>query len=305
MFSKKGVRVSDRVRSFAYFDNSALRSLIQEHVSIEKVRDVPLLITATNLRTGDLETFYTSDLVDEMVRKDQTLGIDNQRLRGYRRINDETTLVSVLLASSAVPFYFPPVSIGDDIYIDGGVGNNTPTRQAAYFNRYLQRLGKGDCEFVLCNVLAPERFTEEIRGHHNLAAVVGRTIDLFQNTMTDAVVRSWEQINKNVESFERRKAEILRLLDEVGLDDRNQARLRSAVEGLSLSVGDTSRLNTPLYVVRPSSPIPVDNVLDFDPVKAKDAFRDGYTDGLLKLSAEGHLTEDERKSLANDPTFKL
>lgn len=58
--------------------------------------NVPLVITATNLITGKLTYF------------------------------DSGELINPLIASSALPPYFSPIKINDDLYCDGGLLNNFP-----------------------------------------------------------------------------------------------------------------------------------------------------------------------------------
>ncbi len=58
--------------------------------------NIPLTVTATNLRTGQSEHFNTG------------------KLR------------AVICASSCIPVLFNPVSIDDELYIDGGILNNLP-----------------------------------------------------------------------------------------------------------------------------------------------------------------------------------
>lgn len=58
--------------------------------------NIPLTVTATNLRTGQSEYFNSG------------------KLR------------AVICASSCIPVLFNPVSLGDELYIDGGILNNLP-----------------------------------------------------------------------------------------------------------------------------------------------------------------------------------
>jgi hypothetical protein len=58
------------------------------------------LIGSSNLQTGLLDVFDYNDLAD---------------------ISEK---VQVLMATSAIPFVFPPVRMGDDLYVDGGLISN-------------------------------------------------------------------------------------------------------------------------------------------------------------------------------------
>jgi NTE family protein len=104
-----------------------------------KLADKHVIFTATNYTTGRLHSFYNSSLFDKFVKEDAKLPIEKQRLSHCKIIGDQKQLTDCLLASSAVPVFFPPVQMDDGLYIDGGVGNNTPTREAAYFMRFLDQ----------------------------------------------------------------------------------------------------------------------------------------------------------------------
>jgi NTE family protein len=50
---------------------------------------------------------------------------------GKETVFDSGEIKSALLASAALPGIFPPVKIGEDLFIDGGVADNTPISLAA------------------------------------------------------------------------------------------------------------------------------------------------------------------------------
>jgi predicted acylesterase/phospholipase RssA len=81
--------------------------LLRRVVSFDQLRACPwpLRIVATEWRSGDVKVFANAELTDELGPL-------------------------VLLASAAVPGIFPPVYIGQDIYVDGGVVMNTPLSPA-------------------------------------------------------------------------------------------------------------------------------------------------------------------------------
>lgn len=85
------------------FENSGLKRVIENTIGPARFEDaqIPLAMTATDLDSG-AEMLFTSGPVLEP-----------------------------LLASTAMPGIFPPVTIGDRTYIDGGVANNVPIAPAA------------------------------------------------------------------------------------------------------------------------------------------------------------------------------
>lgn len=84
------------------YDHSFVRELLAEHMPSDDfaAARIPLYITATNLNTGE------------------------------RRIFDRGSVLEAVLASTAIPALFPPVRIGDDLYVDGGVSAPTDIEAA-------------------------------------------------------------------------------------------------------------------------------------------------------------------------------
>jgi len=99
------------------YSTRPLAELIARHVSPERLQasGKQLRIGAVSLETGDFMTV------------DQT----NPRIRDWA------------LASAAIPLMFPPVSIGDQTAVDGGVRNLTPLKDAF---TALKGLGSGEGE---------------------------------------------------------------------------------------------------------------------------------------------------------------
>lgn len=87
------------VRGNRVFENSGLRRLVIStlgpHVRIEDAA-IPLGISATDMQSGDERVFMSGELLEP------------------------------ILASSAMPGVFPPVSIDGRMYMDGGVSDNVP-----------------------------------------------------------------------------------------------------------------------------------------------------------------------------------
>jgi len=85
-------------RSNHMISNSSLRALLERHLPYERLEDaaIPVHVITTELRTG----------------------------RAVLMSNGPA--VPALLASTAIPGIFPPVTIGRQEFIDGGVANHTP-----------------------------------------------------------------------------------------------------------------------------------------------------------------------------------
>ena len=87
----------------AFVSTEPLRTLLEETVSLEGIgrSDKKLRIAATDFVSGDLRVFRRSDLSGAI---------------GHLPI----------LASAAIPGFFPPVEINGGTYVDGGLVMNTP-----------------------------------------------------------------------------------------------------------------------------------------------------------------------------------
>jgi NTE family protein len=82
---------------------TALRMLLEKHLRYKQVEKaaLPLHIVATDMLSGNEIVFSKGPVVD------------------------------AVLASAAIPGVFPPVRIGNQLLVDGGVANNTPVSVAA------------------------------------------------------------------------------------------------------------------------------------------------------------------------------
>jgi predicted acylesterase/phospholipase RssA len=81
-----------------------LRKTIPSHAI--RVSERKLRIVATNWETGEVKTFENKDVADEAFGP------------------------QMIMASAAIPGLFPPVKIGEDLYVDGGTVMNTPLKCA-------------------------------------------------------------------------------------------------------------------------------------------------------------------------------
>jgi NTE family protein len=91
-----------RLRGDALYDNAGLRTLLEGHLPFGSIEDaeIDLRIVATDFETGLESAFHSGPVVD------------------------------AVLASTALPGLFPPVRIGDRLYVDGGIADNVPISPA-------------------------------------------------------------------------------------------------------------------------------------------------------------------------------
>jgi Patatin-like phospholipase len=278
-------------KPFRYFENAALKSTIEKYAKFDQLRDAHLLICATNYSTGDLETFYISSLIDEFLQLEQSHPPEMHRLLGYHPITSQQELVQALLASTAIPFYLPPVKIGKSLYVDGGVGNNTPLKQAAYISRFLSCRDGTVLQPTLCVINDPSRFRISPEEFGDAFGVIRRTMDIYHNELVSDSYLSWDRINKEVRRGEDRENLLIsRILGLPGVAADKQAELVKFVrESSSTTSTSTRRCHLPLMVVRPATPL-LEDILHFDPAAARRLKEHGVADYLTLLANKDHIS---------------
>ena len=303
-------------RPFSLYDNAALKKLIRDTARLADLRS-PLIVAATDYTRAALRAFYRSPLIERLVSEDSKLSVRGRRLGHLRLIDSDDMLANALLASSAIPVFFPPVRIttrtlGDETedswFVDGGVGNNTPTREAAYFFRYLEDLGLGQRGTVYCVTQDPPRVYQDGRDPVGVLEISARTLEVFNYIHTKPIVDAWGRINAEVEQQQRKVKETIDWLH--GLDlaadarDAIGARIRETFEKVG---GRTPRLSAPLIEIQPTSPL--GETFDFSRERAENDINRGYTDalGVLRRTSDRAnpgsplLDEAEHSALVNRP----
>ena len=289
-------RISGR-NPFHYFDSDNLRAVISKYASFEKLENAHLSICASNYLTGALETFYSSSLIDKFLEFEKTLEAKNRRLNNYHRIANQAELVEALLASASIPFFFPPVRIAGKLYVDGGVGNNTPLRQVAYFSRFLSKMNFGETQLSVCVVNDPDRFTiDDTSRSTDMFSIINRSVDIFQNELVSDSMIAWHRINKEVEHNNGKIAELEKFTDESGLPPD---MIRAFKEKLQMVLGKTTavtnRKSIPMLFIMPSTPL-VENVLQFEPEQSRLLRRRGVADCLAALANSGQIEQLDQAS---------
>jgi predicted acylesterase/phospholipase RssA len=100
-------RLAELVDMSTFVTPEPTEGLVRDVVNASHVRQSPchLRVTATEWQTGTLRVFENKDFTD-------ALG------------------PSIIRASGAIPGIFPPVAIGKEVFVDGGVVLNTPLKPA-------------------------------------------------------------------------------------------------------------------------------------------------------------------------------
>ena len=306
-----------RRRPFSMYDNDALRAFLQKHATLEKLKS-PLILAVTDFTSGGLRAFYHSEVVERVVAEDAKAAERSRRLKHMRRIVDDEMLINAMLASTAIPIFFPPVDIQvvhssvteASSFVDGGVGNNTPTREAAYLSRYLEKMGEGTVNTVFCVTQDPPRIFNHGMVPKGLIDIVQRTMDVFQYVHTTPIVDGWTRINREVEGHRAKVDEIGAWLDDRPIPPKTRDEIKARVEEALMGLGgQTTRLTIPFVRIGPTNDL--GDFLNFDPKASEKRIETGYVDGLKALAVmrdEQHpgeylLDDAEHKSLLNRPIW--
>jgi predicted acylesterase/phospholipase RssA len=262
---------------FSIYSSKSLRRLIGETVEFAKLADAHLIICATDFTHGRMFSYFASELVARMVAADK-----EGKLAHLRPITDQAKLTNVLLASSSIPVAFPPVKLDGALFVDGGIGNHTPTREAAYFLRHLGMIGAGMVGDTYC--IRQDPLSAVDSGQHSLdtKTYVLRTIDVYHHIHTDPIVNAWERINDEVDKQEEKLAELEKWVASKHLAPDVERDLIRRVRRLAELGGTAKRISTTLIQIQPGADL--GDSLDFRPKRIGELMKLGWNEGLKQLS---------------------
>lgn len=133
------------------------RQLIEKHARVENLKNArrEFVCAAISINTGKLYFF-----------------------EGHKAESDKA-LQQMILASAAVPGIFPPVQIGHELFMDGGLVRNTP----------IEALEQKRVDAVIGISMEPEAYPEAVL--QNTGQIALRTLSIFfRSQATDAVDRA-------------------------------------------------------------------------------------------------------------------
>ena len=167
---------------FSLLDASPLRDMVQRDFphqalrsSIQEGRCKAFIVSATELTTGFNSLFV-----------DSAANLELKVLPGAREYRTPIG-PDHLLASAALPFLFPPVSVGSGFHVDGGLRQNTPLRPV---------LKAGADQIIVIGV---KRIVETQRGQPveevtpNLTFLAGKSLNAL---LLDPVERDLRQMRE-------------------------------------------------------------------------------------------------------------
>jgi predicted acylesterase/phospholipase RssA len=298
---------------YSIYSNHALTALVKKTAHLDSVH-APLIVTATDITQGRLKSFYVGDIISNIVDADAVLPENRQRFAHFRRIDGDDLLTQGLVASAAIPIFFLPVKITathknepeTSWHVDGGVGNHTPTREAAYFLRSITELRLGAPGVVYCVKQDPPRVIEEGSQALSFADILKRTLDVYHYVHMEPIIRGWYRINTEVQEQESRVRKFREWIRQRPIDKGIIASIEQAVTDQFSNLGGRfPRIDTPLIEIEPSTAL--GDSLDFRAENARTYIRRGYGDTLAVLrNAKGlpaTLDDAEYRTLVNLPLF--
>jgi NTE family protein len=235
------------------YSTKPLAELIARHVSPERLQASgrQLRIGAVGLETGDFMT------VDQA----------NPGIRDWA------------LASAAIPLMFPPVSIGDQTAVDGGVRNLTPLEGAF---TALKSLGSGDGEpDEMYVVLASPLGLEVDRTPRKSGlAIAKRAAAILMNEIFREDLSYALAINDSVSGYQELRR---RLSARIGRDDAEEI-----LGEAPFPFRPPKFRHIPIWTIVPDTVY--SEALEFDPVKIEQAFEAGREAARSPLG-EGELRQ--------------
>ncbi len=283
-------------------DGKKLRDLIKRElgdVDFGKLRSTRhLVVTATDASRARTRSFFCSDAIQQMKTADAALAEGRQRLTKFQRIHDVKMLIDVLVASASVPVVFPPVEFADGVFVDGGVGNNTPTAEAAQIVRQAAQILSYEVGRTYCVMQTGSHLHEEPSvSMKAMLPAVSRIYDVFQATQIEPLLIGWEQINKNVARHQERVKMFNEFIDRMASTNSNARNQIDEIRTEFNKVfsesdgGSVPRREMQLLRIQPS--VDLGGLLDFDKEHIDKNMTRGHGDMLQALTTAGLLSPEQ------------
>ncbi len=177
----------------AFVSSDPIERLVRQIISLEAIRRSAksLTVVAANWSTGEVKKFFNRDFSDEI---------------GHQAV----------LASAAIPGFFPPQYIAGEPYVDGGVVMNTPLKCAI----------QAGADFLHVIYLDPDIKKLPLKVLQNTYNTMDRTVLINNATVTNEDVATASWINDGLDTIERvRKGEV-----SSDVDMRNFIRVAAQIQ---------------------------------------------------------------------------
>lgn len=288
---------------FSVFANTHRREFMKTRIAFGNLSGRHLIVTATDFIYSQARAFFASALMDAFKSRDEQRPFEDQRLAHCSPIANQEELLTALTASSAIPLAFPPVQIEylrygqkvNSFFVDGGVGNNVPTREAAYFLRFLEDERAGIAGDTYCIKLSPSRIAVDELGSDFLS-ILTRTYDVYDFIHMNTIVASWHRINREVYRWQENTKKFTDWLNSQVADETLRQKIAAAAD-----VFKPRQHQLPMLEIEPSASL--GGTLDFSAEQIRTNIKMGHDDALNALAKSGRISEAERVLLVNNFTL--
>jgi predicted acylesterase/phospholipase RssA len=212
-----GINNSKKVKSL--LDNSPLRELLKKHLDYDSILDPDkkhpaLMFGVTGLNNGR-EGLYASPELYEALKDKYDKG-DFYKLFKLTPDNFEDAVIS----STSIPMAFPAVQIDDEVFVDGGTGNNTPAKNGIDALFALNKDLKEGLLFVV--LLQPPDGADQQKDHFtaenaDVKKVAVRTLNIILDNTAKTDVKTTQAITEEIERWEKVNSPVQDALEKIGM----------------------------------------------------------------------------------------
>lgn len=215
-------------------DTSPLRALVAEQLDPENLRASPIrfFACAVNLVTG--EATYASE--------------------------DYSGILDYIMASTAIPIQMPYVTIGNTLYVDGGVREVAP----------LSRAIEDGAQDIVCIVCQPTELEGASFRPGNLLQFAMRLMEVVSNELINNDIERFRKVNSWVETFNQVRGDLEEFLSDQGTAEADRAEILEKLSELPFQ----EWRQIPITVIRPDNEIVLD-LLDFTPEDIQEVIEQG------------------------------
>lgn len=203
------------VKIKSILDNSPLRKLVHKEIDPKVITGpnppVEIMLGATALNNGKEGVYATPRLFENL--KESYADSDINKLFKLTPENFEDAVI----ASSAFPVVFPALQIDDELFVDGGAGNNTPARNGVDALFAINSDLKEGLLFVV--MLDPQKkVDEEILTDKNtdLAKVGIKTLNVILDNTAKMDVKMTQKITHEIERWDVINIQVQEAVNKIG-----------------------------------------------------------------------------------------
>ncbi|MEW5819103.1 MAG: patatin-like phospholipase family protein, partial [Cyanobacteriota bacterium] len=210
-----GIKNPAKIKSI--LDNTPLRKLVREEANPDelfkkgKKLPVELMFGVTALNNGKEGLYATAGLYDKLKEE-----YDENEIHELFKL-DAKNFEDALIASTSIPLAFPAVQIKDELFVDGGTGNNTPAKNGVDALFAINQDLKEGLLFVV--MLSPqEKDTEERLTEKNadLGKVGIKTLNIVLDNTAKMDVKMTQKITREIERWDVINIQVQETLDKIG-----------------------------------------------------------------------------------------